>query len=141
MALETQTQPIVIENVREEEHFFGGDIVWWALLLLFSIPVLLWGLSLMPDTIGFLVMGIGGIMAGIGFAQIMFRLPYFTNSFVRSLLIVLLLAIVLTGIRVPVQPDVAGAPGSAGCDVYGADFRRVTEIVSVGVGARVGGDR
>lgn len=98
MAVESQTQPIEIENVREEEHHFGGDIVWWTLLLLFSIPVLLWGLSLMPDTVGFLVLGVGGIMAGIGFAQIMFRLPYFTNSFVRSLLIVLVLAIVLAGI-------------------------------------------
>ena len=98
MAVESQTQPIEIENVREEEHFFGGDIVWWTLLLLFSIPVLLWGLSLMPDTFGFLVLCIGGIMAGIGFAQIMFRLPYFTNSFVRSLIIVIILAAVLCGI-------------------------------------------
>jgi hypothetical protein len=94
----TQVQPIEIDNVREEEHFFGGDIVWWTLLLLFSIPVLLWGLALMPDTFGFLVLGVGGIMAGIGFAQIMFRLPYFTNSFVRSLIIVLVLALVLCGI-------------------------------------------
>jgi hypothetical protein len=88
----------VVENVRDEEHFFGGDIVWWALLLLFSGPVLLWGLSLIPDTIGFLVLSVGGILAGIAFAQIMFRLPYFTNSFVRSLLIVLVLAVVLCGI-------------------------------------------
>jgi hypothetical protein len=93
-----QPQPIEVENVRDEEHFFGGDIVWWALLLLFSIPVLLWGLSLTPDTIGFLILGVGGIAAGLGFTQIMFRLPYFTNSFVRSLLIVLVLSIVVCGI-------------------------------------------
>lgn len=93
-----QVEPLEIENVRNEEHFFGGDIVWWSLLLLFSIPVLLWGLSLSPDTSGFLVLSIGGIMGGIGFAQIMFRLPYFTNSFMRSLVIVLVLAVVLCGI-------------------------------------------
>jgi hypothetical protein len=93
-----QPQPIQIENVREEEHFFGGDIVWWALLLLFSLPVLLWGLSLIPDTIGFLILGVGGIAAGLAFTQIMFRLPYFTNSFVRSVLIVLVLSLVLCGI-------------------------------------------
>ena len=100
MAVESQPQPrpIEVENVRDEEHFFGGDIVWWALLLLFSLPVLLWGLSLTPDTIGFLILGVGGIAAGLGFTQIMFRLPYFTNSFVRSLLIVLVLSLVLCGI-------------------------------------------
>ncbi|MBV9327066.1 MAG: hypothetical protein JO352_25200 [Chloroflexi bacterium] len=99
MAVESQTQrPIEVENVRQEEHHFGGDIVWWTLLLLFSIPVLLWGLSLTPDTIGFLILGVGGIMAGLAFAQIMFRLPYFTNSFVRSVVIVLLLTLVVCGI-------------------------------------------
>jgi hypothetical protein len=98
VAVESHTQPIEVENVREEEHHFGGDIVWWALLLLFSIPVLLWGLSSIPDTVGFLVLGVGGIMAGLGFAQIMFRLPYFTNSFVKSLVIVLVLTLVVCGI-------------------------------------------
>jgi len=94
----SQSQPIEIENVSDEQHFFGGDIVWWLLLLLVSIPVLLWGLALIPDTVGFLVLGVGGIAAGVALAQIIFRLPYFTGSFVRSVLIVLVLAIVVCGI-------------------------------------------
>jgi hypothetical protein len=98
VAIEPRTQPIEIEDVREEEHFFGGDIVWWLLLLLFSIPALLWGLASIPDTIGFMVLGVAGILAGIALAQIIFRLPYFTNSFVRSVLIVLVLAAVVCGI-------------------------------------------
>jgi hypothetical protein len=98
VAVESHAQPIEIDNVREEEHHFGGDIVWWTLLLLFSIPVLLWGLALMPDTFGFLVLGIGGIMAGVALAQIIFRLPYFTNSFVRSLILVIILVAVIAGI-------------------------------------------
>ncbi|MBV9582833.1 MAG: hypothetical protein JO057_29975 [Chloroflexi bacterium] len=98
MAVESQSQPIEVENVRDEEHFFGGDIVWWTLLLLFGIPVMLWGLSQIPDTTGFLILGVGGIMAGVGFAQIMFRLPYFTNSFVRSVILVLVLSLVVCGI-------------------------------------------
>ena len=97
MAVDTQT-PIEVESVRDEERFFGGDIVWWALLLLVSIPVLLWGISSMPDTGGFLLLAIGGVMAGVGFAQIMFRLPYFTNGFGKSVLIVIVAAIVLCGI-------------------------------------------
>jgi hypothetical protein len=63
MAVDTQA-PIVVENVRDEVRFFGGDIVWWALLLLISIPVLLWGLASIPTTGGFLLLSLGGVMAG-----------------------------------------------------------------------------
>src|SRR5205823_7720365 len=94
MALDTQA-PIQVENVRDEERFFGGDIVWWALLLLVSIPLLLWGLSLSPDTSGFVLLSVGGVLAGVGFAQVMLRMPYFTNGFVRSMLIVLVAAAVI----------------------------------------------
>jgi hypothetical protein len=87
MAVEADRAPIEVDNVRDEERFFGGDIVWWCLLLLFSIPVLLWAISAIPDTGGFLLLAIGGVMAGIGFAQVMMRLPYFTNGFLRSVLI------------------------------------------------------
>ena len=91
-------QPIEVEKVEEEERFFGGDIVWWALLLLVSIPVLLLGLALSPDTSGFLVLCLGGILAGVGFAQVMLRMPYITHGFVRTLLIVLVGMLVITGI-------------------------------------------
>ena len=88
MAIESEAPPLEVENVQDEERFFGGDIVWWCLLLLVSIPVLLRGLESIPDTSGFVVLSIGGIMLGVAFTQIMMRLPYLTNSFVRSLLIV-----------------------------------------------------
>ena len=93
MALEAR--PIDVERVRDEERFFGGDIVWWSLLLLVSIPLVLWGLSLSPDTSGFLLLSVGGVLAGVGFAQVMLRMPYLTNGFVRSMLIVLLAAAVI----------------------------------------------
>src|SRR5579859_5490134 len=97
MAVDTQT-PIQIDNVRDEERFFGGDIVWWALLLLISIPVLLWGISNIPSTGGMLLLALGGVMAGVGFAQVMLRLPYWTNGFVKSLLIVFVAAVIICGI-------------------------------------------
>ena len=90
--------PIEIETVRDEERFFGGDIVWWCLLLLVSIPVLLWGLAGIPDTGGFLLLALGGIMMGVAFTQVMMRLPYLTNGFMRSVLIVLVAAVILSGI-------------------------------------------
>jgi hypothetical protein len=88
MAVESEAPLLEVENVRDEERFFGGDIVWWCLLLLVSIPVLLRGLESIPDTGGFVILSIGGIMLGVAFAQLMMRLPYLTNSFVKSLLIV-----------------------------------------------------
>jgi len=97
MAVEAQP-PIEVESVRDEERFFGGDIVWWCLLLLVSIPVVLFGLSRIPDTFGFLVLSVGGIMGGLGFAQVILRLPYFGNGFVKSMLIALLVIVVLSGI-------------------------------------------
>jgi len=95
MAVEANQAPIEVENVRDEERFFGGDVVWWCLLLLVSLPVLLWSLSAIPDTGGFLLLAIGGIMAGVGFAQVMMRLPYFTNGFMRSVIIAVLILTVI----------------------------------------------
>src|SRR5260370_41451274 len=93
-----EPQPIEVESVRDEERFFGGDIVWCALLLLVSIPVLLLALSLTPDTVGFLLLSIGGVMAGVAFAQVMLRLPYHLNGFIRSFLIVFVASLVIAGI-------------------------------------------
>jgi hypothetical protein len=85
--MSVDTRPIEVESVREEERLFGGDVVWWILLLIVSVPILLWGLSKTPDTIGFLLLSIGGIAAGLAFAQIVLRLPYFTGNFWTSVLI------------------------------------------------------
>ena len=97
MAAEAQT-PIQVDNVKDEERFFGGDIVWWVLLLVVSIPIILIGLAYSPATGGFLALSLGGVLAGVGFAQVMLRLPYFTNGFVRSFLIVLVASVIIAGI-------------------------------------------
>ena len=47
-------QPIELKSVREEERLLGGDVVWWAFLLVVSVPVILWGLSQAPQIHGFL---------------------------------------------------------------------------------------
>jgi hypothetical protein len=97
MAVEAE-QPIVVEKVRDEERFFGGDIVWWALLLVCAVPVILFGLSRAPELGGFLLMIVGGVLGGVAFAQVMLRMPYFTRGFVTSMLIVLVASIVIAGI-------------------------------------------
>ena len=124
MAIDTPPPVLDAENnVRDEERLFGGDIVWWLLLLIVSVPVMLWGLSQTPQIHGFLFLCIGGIAAGIAFAQIILRLPYFTNGFGRSVLIVFLAALVISGVAflynltlpVPTPPlDVMYKPAISG---------------------------
>jgi hypothetical protein len=117
------TQPIQIDRVREEEHHFGGDIVWWLLLLVVSVPILLFGLAAAPQIHGFVFLSVGGIAAGIAFAQIILRLPYITNRFVMSVLIVILASGVIAGVAfvfnesLPVptaSPDVMYKPPVSG---------------------------
>jgi len=122
-AAEIEQAPIEVENVRDEERFFGGDIVWWCLLLLVSVPVLLLALSKIPDTLGFFLLAIGGIMAGLCFAQVVMRLPYFTNGFMKSVFIGVVVLLVIGGIdlvfsnniQVPyAPPDVMYKPPISG---------------------------
>jgi hypothetical protein len=93
-----ETQPIEVEDVQDEERFFGGDPVWWLLLLLVSLPVVFYGLAQSPTTLGFVMLSIGGIMAGIAFAQLTLRLPYLTKRFAISMLIVVVAAAIIGGV-------------------------------------------
>jgi hypothetical protein len=117
------TRPIEVDNVRDEERLFGGDIVWWLLLLLVSVPIMLYGLAQAPQIIGFFMLAIGGILAGIAFAQVALRLPYLTNRFIGSLLIVIFVSAIIGGIAMvysatlPVQqarPDTLYKPPISG---------------------------
>ena len=98
MAVENPPALTDVQEVRNEERQFGGDIVWWVLLLIVSVPVMLWGLGQAPQIHGFVFLAIGGIAAGIAFAQIILRLPYFTNSFVRSVLLVIVVTVIIAGV-------------------------------------------
>ena len=62
-------------------------------------------------------------MAGVGFAQVMLRLPYFTHGFVKSMLIVFAVSVVITAVALlynmtlPVpeaSPDVLYKPPISG---------------------------
>jgi hypothetical protein len=116
-------RPIDVERVRDEERQFGGDIVWWVLLLIVSVPIMLWGLALTPQTQGFVLLSIGGIGAGVSFTQIVMRLPYLTNRFMGSVLIAIVamtaigLAALLFNMTLPVptaHPDVMYKPPVSG---------------------------
>jgi hypothetical protein len=93
-----EVRPIELASVRDEERLFGGDIVWWLLLLLVSVPIILLGLAQMPQIHGFLILTVGGVAAGVSFAQIALRLPYLTNGFIKSWLIVFVVVLVIAGV-------------------------------------------
>jgi hypothetical protein len=103
-----EAAPIEVANVRAEERLLGGDVVWWAFLLVVSVPILLC---------------VGGIAAGTAFAQVMLRLQYFTGRFLLSIFMVFLAALVIGGIgqlysmTLPVpqaSPDVMYKPPISG---------------------------
>src|SRR6266568_8855120 len=93
-----EAPPIEVANVRAEERLLGGDVVWWAFLLVVSVPIMLFGLAQSPQIHGFLILCVGGIAAGTAFAQVMLRLQYFTRRFLLSMLIALIAAGVICGI-------------------------------------------
>jgi hypothetical protein len=93
-----EAPPIEVQSVRDEERLLGGDVVWWSLLLVVSVPVVLLGLAQAPQIHGFLILTVGGVAAGIAFAQIALRLPYFTHRFMFSVLLVVVASVIICGI-------------------------------------------
>ena len=90
-----EARPIEVANVRAEERLLGGDVVWWAFLLVVSVPIMLFGLSQAPQIHGFLILSLGGVAAGTAFAQVMLRLQYFTGRFLLSMFMVFIAAVVI----------------------------------------------
>jgi hypothetical protein len=93
-----EARPIEIARVRDEERLLGGDIVWWAFLLVISVPIMLYGLAESPQIHGFLILSVGGVAAGTAFAQVMLRLQYLTGRFLLSMFLVFVAAGVICGI-------------------------------------------
>jgi hypothetical protein len=87
-----------VERVADEERLLGGELVWWIVLLLLSLPVLLYGLTQAPTVGGFLLMTVGGILAGVSFTLIMVRLPYLIGRLIASFLIFIVVAAIFMGV-------------------------------------------
>src|SRR5947209_6471716 len=121
MAVEAE-QPIIIDKGRDEERFSGGDIVWWALLLVCSVPVVLFGLGLAPDLGGFLLIIAGGVLGGVAFAQAMLRVRYFTSGFVKSM---------LSALQAPAAEDRAVGDGQKAGIAQDADLLAVAEAAAM----------
>jgi hypothetical protein len=93
-----EAPPIEVASVRDEERLLGGDIVWWAFLLVVSIPIVLFGLAQAPQIHGFFILALGGIAGGTAFAQVMLRLQFLTRRLMLSFFLVFVAAAVICGI-------------------------------------------
>src|ERR1700738_1751938 len=118
-----EARPIEVASVRDEERLLGGDVVWWAFLLGVSVPILLFGLSQVPQIHGYLILAVGGVAVGTAFAQVMLRLQYLTRRFLLSIFLVIGAAAVIGGVAqlysmtLPVpqaSPDVMYKPPVSG---------------------------
>ena len=87
-----------VERVSDEERLLGGELVWWIVLLIISLPVLLYGLSQAPNTGGMLLICLGGILFGVSFAEVIVRLPYLTHRLIASFIILIVVAAICAGI-------------------------------------------
>lgn len=87
-----------VERVSDEERLLGGELVWWIVLLLLSLPIVLYGLAQAPSTGGFLLMSLGGILGGVSFTFVIVRLPYLTHRLIASFLILILVAAIFMGV-------------------------------------------
>ena|SRR5438067_4302485 len=114
---------VEVERVRDEERLLGGDVVWWLVLLVFSLPMVIYGVWQAPQLGGFLLLIVGGILAGVAFAQVMLRLPYFTQRLALSFVILTVVTVVIIGaaflwsMTLPVpeaRPDVLYKPPVSG---------------------------
>src|SRR3981081_3404237 len=93
-----EVRPIEVENVRAEERLLGGDVVWWAFLLVVSVPIMLFGLAQAPQIHGFLILRLGGIAAGTALAQGMLRLQFMTGRLLLSMFLVFVAALIICGV-------------------------------------------
>ena len=93
-----EAPPGELHSVRDEERLLGGDIVWWVFLLIVSVPAIFLGLSLAPQILGFLILCVGGVAAGLAFAQIALRLPFYTHRFLLSILLAVVVLVVIGGL-------------------------------------------
>src|SRR3981189_3505200 len=90
-----EAPPIEVANVRAEERLLGGDVVWWAFLLVVSVPIMLFGLAQSPQIHGFIILSVAGIAAGTAFAQVMLRLQFLTGRFLLSMFLVFVAALII----------------------------------------------
>jgi hypothetical protein len=82
----------------EVDRTLGGNVFVWLAGLALGLGLFLVGVSMAPQTGGFLLMAASGVLAGLSYAEVMLRMPTMTHRFTVSLLLtVIVLAVIVAG--------------------------------------------
>jgi len=115
MAISVNPQTTARAEQVEVDRTLGGNLFLWLGGLVVGLGLFLAGVSMAPNTGGFLLMAASGILAGLSYTELMLRMPTVTHRFALSLLLTLIVAAVIVGgalafansLPVPTQnPDV-----------------------------------
>ena len=119
MALNVHPQTSARAEEVEVDRTLGGNIFLWLGGLVVGLGLFLAGVSMAPQTGGFLLMAASGVLAGLSYTELMLRMPTVTHRFALSLLLTLIvLGVVVAGALVfanslptpPQNPDVKLLP-------------------------------
>lgn len=75
----------------------GGSLIFWGIVLILGIALFAWGLALVPQIGGYVLIIASAVPMGVGYTQIVTRIPRATHRIAVSLLIAAVFFAVLFG--------------------------------------------
>jgi hypothetical protein len=82
----------------EVDRTLGGNLFVWLGGLALGLGLFLVAVSMAPQTGGFVLMAVSGVLAGLSYTELMLRMPTVTHRFTLSLLLTLIvLAVIVAG--------------------------------------------
>src|SRR5919199_1556397 len=98
MAVDVRSRMKARAEEAEVDRTLGGNLFVWLGGLVLGLGLFLLGVSMAPQTGGFLLMAASGVLAGLSYTEVMLRMPTMTHRFTLSLLLTLVvLAVVVSG--------------------------------------------
>lgn len=103
----------LIEHLAQDEHVdnvrLGGNLLFWIAATVVGLMLLAFGVYNAPTTLGFLVMIVGGLLLGFGYAEVISRLPTLTHRWWVSLFLLVVASALVLGI-IAMNANAAPAP-------------------------------
>jgi hypothetical protein len=96
-----------LERVNDDARL-GGNVVVWLGAVVVGMALLGVGIYAAPDMAGFLAMVPGGVLAGLGYAELLSRMPTLTHRFWLSVVLGMVVLALIAGI---LAINASAAPG------------------------------
>jgi hypothetical protein len=97
LAVDEQRSPVLalIQEEAVDDVRLGGNLPLWCSVVVAGFGLLVIGIRLAPSSGGFLTMIGGGLLFGLGYAEVITRLPTLTHRWSMSLVLALLIGLPL----------------------------------------------